>query len=487
MNSPVAVAAKPVAESSAQKKKMVRRESTIVRQEKCAQQFSKNTSLSVKWNRAANHNRLFYTEKAGAKEAKQYCAIDRLPLHQNNSIKEMDGVRLRIKAIGRHVPDNLDKETTARKLSATNRFISTRMSVSDGDRNRVPTCDGDRLLKHVNAVVLLPASFDPNEPPPAQPNQAKDRRKSIHNISIGAGPLNRRLPTDPLTTQRPITTSGSSPTKTLSSPRPAVVPSTLKSAQTRAPSQMANPSIAPQFYVVRKAPTSAPNQLPNASPNMNGVTVPSTSAAALAASAPPPTVTSASVPLLLAQLQKPPAPIVANRNSVKVLSVTELNSRAGQMNNNDNRPSQNHITHVNGVKMKYVPTVPNVVQTPTPATPPPPPPPQPETPAANDDHSNVDPIHVTLIKRQGSDLELTLTQNSQKLAYDTLTESQRHEVQKSLLVNNVWKQMLEHIKVGSPSPLTLELFRRLLPPEEQKQFFSAYYAAKGLSTNGCRY
>lgn len=88
------------------------------------------------------------------------------------------------------------------------------------------------------------------------------------------------------------------------------------------------------------------------------------------------------------------------------------------------------------------------------------------------------PIHVSLIKRNGGELELTLTQEKIKLPYDQLNSIQRTEVQKSLLSQNIWFKMLEHIKKGTPTKETLSLFDKLLPENERKIFFDSYNSVK---------
>lgn len=88
------------------------------------------------------------------------------------------------------------------------------------------------------------------------------------------------------------------------------------------------------------------------------------------------------------------------------------------------------------------------------------------------------PIHVSLIKRNTGELELTLTQDKYKLEYDQLNSIQRAEVQKSLLSQNIWSKMLEHIKHGTPTQETLTLFERLLPDNERNIFFKSYNAFK---------
>lgn len=453
-------------------------ESTLQRQEKCALQFGRNTSLAVAWNRLPTTNRLFTTQASFPRMNNRYIAIESMPINYN--FNELEKMRLKMAARARNKPTDTDKEPSARKLSAVNRYSSTRMSVSDGDRNRVPVCDGERLVQHHNAVVLFPASFDANESPRNQPSQSKDRRKSVHGISIGTAVFNRNDKHGPTTVHNPVVArpaAVSSAYAPIALPPP---PPPLSQPKQIAPSNGPN-----KTNVLQSSAASASYQRPNvfSAVNINGGVAPTTSAAALAATSSSASVSTVTPAALAPSSQpspllspRPPPTASAPKNSVKVLSVPELNSRVVQINNNENRPAQNQISHVNGIKTKYVPIAPKLpIQSP-PQEPPPPPP-------TNADEENVNPIHVTLIKRQSNELELTLTQNKQRKSYEALSDSQRHEVQKSLLANSIWKQMLDYVKDGSPSQHTLELFRLLLPPVEQQYFFTTYYAAKMSNSN----
>lgn len=447
-----------------QKKKVARRESTVQRQEKCATQFSKNTSLPVTWNRSSTtNNRLFYTQTPYPKLTSHYITVESMAI--NHNLGELENIRLKMAARTRNVPANADKETSARKLSAVHRFSNTRMSISDVDRNRVPICDGERLVKHVNAVVLFPATFDTNERPLNQPS----RRKSVHSIPIGTAVFNRTIehglssPIQIPLVARPV--AGPKAYAPIANKQQIPKQNTESNGQsnsTASQSPVSVPCQRPNEYRANGSHTSSANIPTTSAAALAATSSPSSSATALTAAAAPPLC---QVPFLA---PRPPPPTIPN---FKVLSVNELNSRAVQLNNNENEPTQNTISHVNNVKMKYVPTAPKT-------------PKQPDQPNANNaGEENVNPIHVTLIKRQGNELELTLTRSGEKMPYETLSESQREEVQKSLLSNDVWKKMLHHIKLGSPSQHTLELFRHLLPPVEQQHFFTAYYAAKGLNNN----
>lgn len=420
---------------AAQKKKEARRESTIQRQEKCALHFAKNAALAVTWDRMAENNRLFYTQTSYPKLAIHYIAIDTTA--SNPKSCELDKIRLKMAAKTRNVRTDADKETSARNLSAVNRFNNTRMSFSGGDPSRVPICDGYRLVKQVNSVGVFPASFDTNESPREQPSELRDYRKSVHTIPIGTAVFNGNDKNGPSTIQIP----------------PAMVPITYAPvAQPSTSSSKAAQSHGQNNSIALQSPVSSPHQRPNvfiAASNINTDIVPTTSAAALAATPSPSAVTavasalSSQPPVFAPQL---PSASIPNVGVVKVLSVNELNSRAVPSNNKENRPAQMHTS-----------------------------PEQPALNNASEESSYV--INVTLIKRLGNE-ELIFMRGRQKLDYDSLSESQRAEVQHSLLVNDVWKQMLHHIMIGSPTPCTLELFRRLLPPAERQHFFRTYDASR---------
>lgn len=517
------------------KKKVDRRPSTMQRQEKCASKFGKNVSLPVTWDRLATNNRLFYTQTSYPKISNHYIAVGSMVI--NSHLKELEKVRLKIAASARNVPTNADKETPARTLSAVHRFSNTRISTSEDDRNRVPICDSERLANHANAVVLFPPTFDAEESPRKQPSQSKDRRKSIHSIPIGTAVSNGVGENGASMVQIPVVARPDnvssayapgvqSPKKFLQSnvqsnsnalsspvhlsyPRPiAPRPNDSRPIDPRPSDQRPNAQrpIAPRPIVPRPNdsrpidPRPIDPRLNGQRPTvfyapltMNSSIVPTTSVASLAANSSSPT--SVSTPATSA-----PRTASLQRSVVKVLSVNELNSRADhavQQNNNENRPTQNHTPHVNGFKMKYVPIAPKLPTQPEqPAQPEQPGRPEqqgrrcgenvgtPEQPNLNNAcEDNANQIHVTLIKRQGNELELTLAQGGRKMTYDSLTESQRLQVQKSLLDGDVWRKMLHHVRIGLPSKHTLDLFRLLLPQEQRMEFFNSYYAAKGLQLN----
>lgn len=192
-------------------------------------------------------------------------------------------------------------------------------------------------------------------------------------------------------------------------------------------------------------------------------------------------------------------------HGLKVLSLDELNSRADQMSRNTNiiqRPgsangvsieSNNNInfnSNTNGnailnrlksVRVKFSPIRPElqrVQQTPTP-TPPSPPltPPQLQQQQQQQQQSSTaqqrnDIISVALSKLNDNQLELSLTQYERRIQYEELTEQQLCEVKRCLLDNDIWLQMIEHLKKGRPTSETLTLLHRLLPPAQQTHFLN---------------
>lgn len=93
------------------------------------------------------------------------------------------------------------------------------------------------------------------------------------------------------------------------------------------------------------------------------------------------------------------------------------------------------------------------------------------------------PIHVSLIKRSTDDLELTFTMHEKTVSFESLSASQRLEVRRSLLDDDVWLKMLEHVKKGKPSVRTLTLFQTILPPEQSQHFFSQIKLSKPVNSN----
>lgn len=88
-----------------------------------------------------------------------------------------------------------------------------------------------------------------------------------------------------------------------------------------------------------------------------------------------------------------------------------------------------------------------------------------------DDEANIS-ISVSLSRAGTGRAELILTLDEQRIRYDDLTKKRQQEVQQSLLKDNVWLQMLNHLKSIQPTNETLTLFEKILPKPQQDQFFS---------------
>lgn len=87
------------------------------------------------------------------------------------------------------------------------------------------------------------------------------------------------------------------------------------------------------------------------------------------------------------------------------------------------------------------------------------------------DDANIS-ISVSL-SRVGQDrAELILTIDQQRLVYDTLTNKRKNEVACSLLKDDVWLQMLNHLKTIQPTNDTLTLFEKILPKPQRDHFFA---------------
>lgn len=93
--------------------------------------------------------------------------------------------------------------------------------------------------------------------------------------------------------------------------------------------------------------------------------------------------------------------------------------------------------------------------------------PQPQTVG---DDENVT-INVTLARLGEREAELTLSTKAQgRICYDNLSEKQKGEVQSSLLRNDTWLQMLQHLKTMRPTDETLVLFHKILPKNQHDYF-----------------
>ncbi|XP_055316825.1 nucleolar protein dao-5-like isoform X2 [Sitodiplosis mosellana] len=156
--------------------------------------------------------------------------------------------------------------------------------------------------------------------------------------------------------------------------------------------------------------------------------------------------------------------------TLKVLTPDDLNSRAmnaaqpSQASPNPRMDSPNSTeNHLNNNQVTSTKQRPRTKTTPL----------RPLAPAPSQlsDDANIS-ISVSL-SRVGKDYaELILTLEQQRLQYDNLTMKRKQEVQQSLLKDNVWLQMLNHLKDIQPTNETLALFEKILPKPQQNQFFA---------------
>lgn len=158
---------------------------------------------------------------------------------------------------------------------------------------------------------------------------------------------------------------------------------------------------------------------------------------------------------IMNSVESVPAPTVPHHNNFKILSPNELNLRAEQMN-----AKTNEKNHNGNFRIKFVTPKPKRV----------------------DCSNQMKPIHVSLVRRATGELHLTLTSNGTELDYTQLNTAQRIEVQKSLLAQDIWLEMLEHVKNGKPTKETLNAFRRLLPPKQSNIFIQSCLRS-GIFTN----
>lgn len=127
--------------------------------------------------------------------------------------------------------------------------------------------------------------------------------------------------------------------------------------------------------------------------------------------------------------------------------------------------TENHANHLNNNNNNQVSSTKRPRTKTTPLRPMPP-----EAPQLDDD-ANIS-ISVSLSRAGTGRAELILTLDNQRLQYDALTKKRQQEVQQSLLKDNVWLQMLNHLKNIQPTNETLTLFEKILPRPEQDEFFS---------------
>lgn len=100
--------------------------------------------------------------------------------------------------------------------------------------------------------------------------------------------------------------------------------------------------------------------------------------------------------------------------------------------------------------------------------------PQPQ-PVSDDENVS---INVTLARLGEREAELTLSTKARgRICYDTLSEKHKTEVQSSLLRNDTWLQMLQHLKTMRPTDETLALFQKILPKERHDYFVNELKSA----------
>lgn len=98
-----------------------------------------------------------------------------------------------------------------------------------------------------------------------------------------------------------------------------------------------------------------------------------------------------------------------------------------------------------------------------------------QPPETNNPIPDTEAISVSLSKIQDEQIELTLNIRGQRIKYESLNDQQKRDVKQCLLRNNIWKEMLGHIKEGKPTAETLNLFKKILPPKERQEFFATFY------------
>lgn len=100
----------------------------------------------------------------------------------------------------------------------------------------------------------------------------------------------------------------------------------------------------------------------------------------------------------------------------------------------------------------------------------------------NDDANITISVSLTKLGEDRAELSLTTTEYG-KLNYDTLTEKRRGEVRSSLLKDNVWLKMLQHLKKIRPTTDTLNLFQKILPKSTHEYFINELRKVWGFSLN----
>lgn len=83
-------------------------------------------------------------------------------------------------------------------------------------------------------------------------------------------------------------------------------------------------------------------------------------------------------------------------------------------------------------------------------------------------------VQISLIRDKEGYIDLIFKSKGSRILYDQMTDHQRMEVRNDLLGEGVWQKMLNHIIKEQPTTQALLLFKKLLPPNETKIFFSTY-------------
>lgn len=89
-------------------------------------------------------------------------------------------------------------------------------------------------------------------------------------------------------------------------------------------------------------------------------------------------------------------------------------------------------------------------------------------------------INVSLSRLPIDRAELSLTTEEYgKINYDFLTDKRKNEVQSSLLKDDVWLKMLQHLKSIRPTAETLTLFQKILPEAQHNRFIAELRSVYG--------
>lgn len=178
-------------------------------------------------------------------------------------------------------------------------------------------------------------------------------------------------------------------------------------------------------------------------------------------------------------------------NSLKILSVDDINSGVSANNANSTATGRNkidnnidnNIDNINdnindNLGYSQIAQSDNRIEHPrvkyTPI--------RPKQPNVHEDNANNDSesISVSLSRTSTGELELSLSSaNKQRIDYDALNVKRKGEVQNCLIKDDIWLKMLDHIKKeGTPTLETLELFKKILPQRERNRFFAEFNYAR---------